>query len=356
MTYADKRFPEDVPVFPHRSHVLNYLRDYGSDIRHLVSFNHEVVRVEKNAGRWVIKFKDYSSKDVVEESFDAVAVASGHYDLPLIPAIRDLHLFPSNKVTHSKYYRRPSDYCGKAVLLIGNSASGIDIGNQLAPYAATVFRSIRSEMRRYFWSHPRITDVPTIDRFTSKSIILTNGRLAILKYYTHGRELDVDAVIFCTGYLYTFPFLGREYGFIREHENYIHNLYDQTFYVDDPSLVFLGMPRQIMPFPTFQNQAILVTKVWAKKFTLPDTETLRRYEPDRLQKLNYDHDKYHSFPHPEDIELGERWRQWIEADKSDGWELCMKPWEWTAERVKYKESSRELRSIFQADLYTGKLD
>lgn len=78
MTYAERDFPEGTPYFPFRTQILEYLKEYGSDIKHLVEFNKEVVRVEKN-GKWCLTIKDLLSspkKETVEE-FDVVAVATG---------------------------------------------------------------------------------------------------------------------------------------------------------------------------------------------------------------------------------------------------------------------------------------
>jgi hypothetical protein len=78
MTYADKEFPDGTPYFPFRKQILQYLKEYGNDIRPLVEFNKEVARVEKN-GKWCLTIRDLltSSKKETVEEFDAVAVATG---------------------------------------------------------------------------------------------------------------------------------------------------------------------------------------------------------------------------------------------------------------------------------------
>jgi len=78
MTYAEKPFPSDAPAFPFRTQILKYLQEYGEDIRHLVKFNVEVLKVEKH-GKWCLTIRDLTepSKKPWTEKFDAVAVASG---------------------------------------------------------------------------------------------------------------------------------------------------------------------------------------------------------------------------------------------------------------------------------------
>jgi cation diffusion facilitator CzcD-associated flavoprotein CzcO len=78
MTFADKDFPEGTAVFPFRTQILEYLKEYGRDIKPLVRFNTEVIKVEKH-GKWNLTLRDllHPSKNVYVEHFDAVAVASG---------------------------------------------------------------------------------------------------------------------------------------------------------------------------------------------------------------------------------------------------------------------------------------
>jgi cation diffusion facilitator CzcD-associated flavoprotein CzcO len=78
MTFSDKEFRQDAPDFPFRTQILEYLKDYGAEVKHLVKFNMEVMRVEKHS-KWCLTIRDLKdeSKDPWIEEFDAVAVASG---------------------------------------------------------------------------------------------------------------------------------------------------------------------------------------------------------------------------------------------------------------------------------------
>lgn len=78
MTYAEKPFPPDAPAFPFRTQILEYLQEYGEEIRHLVKFSTQVLNVEKH-GKWCLTIQDVldPTKKSWIEKFDAVAVASG---------------------------------------------------------------------------------------------------------------------------------------------------------------------------------------------------------------------------------------------------------------------------------------
>jgi cation diffusion facilitator CzcD-associated flavoprotein CzcO len=356
MTFAEKDFPQGTPAFPFRTQILQYLKEYGKDVKNLVELNKEVITVEKQ-GRWCLTIRDSREKSrVAVEQFDAVAVAAGmaaidclivgHYDIPLIPNISGIETFPKGKISHAKYFRHPSSYRDKNILLVGNGPSGADLSNQILQYAHLVRRSVRSEANSLAVTNPKVRDVAALKHFTKDSIELVDGT----------KLEDIDNVIFCTGYLYSLSMFPKEAGFITSDGSYVHKLYQQTFYVEDPSLVFMGLPKQVIPFPTFQNQAIVVAKVWAQKLSLPSREVMRQDEFARLEKKGFEPTKYHSFKFPEDVELAENWRLWAEQDKSEGWEKSMKPWHWTEERIAYRKRTPEIKGAFLKEIEKAKWD
>jgi len=220
MAFADQEFPSGTPDFPFRSQVLEYLESYGQSVRHLILFNKKVEWVEKQNGKWLIHIRNVRAFDgeLSVRSFDAVAVASGvsslpkmsadagHYDVPYIPFYPGIDEFPATKITHSKYFRHASAFQDKRVLLIGNGSSGTDIGNQLVDHASAVFRSIRSKSHNMQCTDPRVRDIAPLKRFDANAVELKDGTI-----------LDnIDAIIFCMGYLCCFPMFSRKLGFISE--------------------------------------------------------------------------------------------------------------------------------------------
>jgi Flavin-binding monooxygenase-like len=263
----------------------------------------------------------------------------------LIPNCPGIETFPAGKITHAKYFRHPATYKDKNVLLVGNGPSGADLANQLILTTKSIKRSVRSEANPLAITDPRVRDIGPIKRFNGNTIQLVDGT-----------ELtDIDTVIFCTGYLYSLPMFSKEMGFITPDGAYVHHLYDQTFYCEDPTLTFIGLPKQVLPFPTFQNQAIVVAKVWAQKLYLPPVAEMRKEELERLE-TKVDPKLYHSFKYPEDVELAERWRLWIEEDKSPGWEKRMKPWRWTDERKQIRKNATDIKKAFLKTIEEGRLD
>lgn len=84
----------------------------------LVELNTTVERAEKKDGKWVLTLrKDGPGKNYWwQETFDAVVVASGHYNVPWIPKIPGLVEYDAKfpgRILHSKHFRDPTKFKGK---------------------------------------------------------------------------------------------------------------------------------------------------------------------------------------------------------------------------------------------------
>lgn len=85
----------------------------------LVSFNTAVERAVKVGGEWEVTLRREGEDGKDEwwvEKFDAVVVASGHFNVPWIPAIEGLEEFESSRpgsVLHSKMFRGRDGFRGK---------------------------------------------------------------------------------------------------------------------------------------------------------------------------------------------------------------------------------------------------
>jgi cation diffusion facilitator CzcD-associated flavoprotein CzcO len=78
MTFAERDFPKGTTVFPFRTQILQYLKEYGEEIRDLVEFDKEILQVENNQENWSLTIRDLLHPSKVSmEQFDAVAVATG---------------------------------------------------------------------------------------------------------------------------------------------------------------------------------------------------------------------------------------------------------------------------------------
>ncbi|NWU97630.1 FMO5 monooxygenase, partial [Upupa epops] len=316
MSFSDFPIPEDFPNYMHNSKIMEYFRMYAQhfDLLRYIRFRTSVCRVAKcpdfaSTGRWEVVTESEGKQEVA--IFDAVLVCTGHHTKAHLP----LSSFPGLEkfegfYMHSRDYKNPQQFLDKQVVVVGTGNSGVDIAVELSLTAKQVFLSTRrgvwvmhrvadggyptdlsfsrfiqllfnllplnissfflerrvngrfnhalyglQPQHRILEQHPTINDdlphriisgrvlvKPNIQEFTETSAIFEDGT-----------KEDIDAVVFATGYSFTFPFLE---GCVKVVENKIP-LYKFMFPPDleKPTLAFIGLIQPlgaIMPISELQ--------------------------------------------------------------------------------------------------------
>ena len=308
MQYANKSFDEELPLFPGHESVLDYCKDYSVSVRSLIQFGCQVSEVraipEDQHGtpryRWSVTAIEEKTQIRNTYDYDAVVVASGHFSVPFIPPIKGIEEWSSadrGSVMHSKAYRKPAPFADKKVVVVGNSASGVDIGAQIGKVCKRpLLQSSRTE--NIFFSHGALSwkeDIPEIVEFLdpkefNRSVRLANGRI----------EQDIDGVLFATGYFYSFPFLKIDPPIITNGLR-TRDVYKQLFHIKYPTLAFPVLPQRVIPFPIAENQAAVFARVWSGRLTLPSECEMRAWE-DRKLENRADGRMMHILNFPEDAD------------------------------------------------------
>lgn len=154
-------------------------------------------------------------------------------------------------VIHSAQYRHPGPYKNKNVLIIGGKASANDLACELIPLAKQVRNRIfhpkpfyqhlgvllqifvcRRMKSSVFRGFANVAEVADIGKFGPNYVIFKEG-------YTH----PIDAVIFCTGFLFDFPFLTEDCG-IRVTRGRVFPVYRHIMHCVHPSLAFIGLANR----------------------------------------------------------------------------------------------------------------
>lgn len=189
--------------------------------------------------------------------------------------------------------------------MFGTGFSSLDIAREISPSAKHIYRVARKEGNTLtseviksainLLAPKNLTQVAEIESFgpvehttqpCEGEIFLKDGTL--LK--------GIDGVSFCTGYLYVLPFLRPFHGnkppstsedpeIVKEADvtektfvtdgMRLHNLHKDIFYIQDPTLAFIGVPLNIATFAFFEVQAIAVAAVFAGKAFLPAVSEMR---------------------------------------------------------------------------------
>ena len=280
MGFPDYPLPSKLPSFVGHRDVLKYLQSYADrfDIRKHIRFQCHVehidpisaIAAEKGSSvgstKWKIRLHDLVTGGKMSEEFDAVLICNGHYSKPHMPAIPGSEFF-GGSIVHSNSYREPEAYAGQDILLIGAGYSGTDIVLDLSPHCRKVYISNRGQHISCPLPH-NLIEMPDISR------IKEDGKVVFL----NGKELLIHSIIMTTGYRYSFPFLPPEAGIEVVHPNRVTPVYKHTFNPLHPTMAFVGLPFDLIPFPFFDYQVRWIESVWSGRCCLPDRASMIRDE------------------------------------------------------------------------------
>ncbi|KAK2565759.1 Senecionine N-oxygenase [Acropora cervicornis] len=217
----DEHFGKPIPSFPPREAIYDYLKGeyfsrnpatiYGvadfargrwtkNKLRHWIRFNHVVRQVTFNdtTNDFSVVIKNLPENKVLPvERFDFVVVANGHFSVPNMPFFPGVDQF-LGRVIHSHDFRNASHFKGKRVLVVGAGLSAEDIALQCLKYGAKyIICTWRSKPMGYNWPS-QITEKPLLTKIEGNTVLFRDGTSA-----------EVDDIIFCTGYLHSYPFLEK---------------------------------------------------------------------------------------------------------------------------------------------------
>ncbi|XP_074322936.1 flavin-containing monooxygenase FMO GS-OX-like 8 [Apium graveolens] len=264
--------------FPGHREVFLYLQDFceAFELREMIRFDTRVENVKMlNGGdqigkdlSWVVKSIDNKNEMVVEELFDVVVVATGHYSHPRLPTIKGIDDWRIKQL-HSHVYRVPDPFLNEVVVVVGNSLTGLDIVMELLQVAKEVHSSSKSLDLSEGLSKV-ISKHDTLHHHLEIDSLHEDGRVVLVD----GSCIAADTIIYCTGYEYTFPFLESK-GIIAVDDGRVGPPYEHTFPPSlAPSLTFIGIPRKIIGFPFFESQARWIAQLLSAKTSLPSSDDM----------------------------------------------------------------------------------
>jgi putative flavoprotein involved in K+ transport len=222
---AGLAFPGDPDGYPTRDEVIAYLEEYAATFELPVDLDSAVRSVTMADGRFVVGLDDRRLEA------DQVVVATGPFQVPNVPVLAG-QLAPELFQTHSTGYMRPSDVPEGKVVVVGGGNTGYQIAQELAA-THEVHLAVGSRQkplpqrllgRDLFWW---LTKTGVINKTVESRIgrrlrhrdtlIGSSPRELKRRYgvelkprvvgatgrtirFADGSELDVDAVVWATGY------------------------------------------------------------------------------------------------------------------------------------------------------------
>uniref|UniRef100_A0A8C0W0B6 Flavin-containing monooxygenase n=1 Tax=Castor canadensis TaxID=51338 RepID=A0A8C0W0B6_CASCN len=339
--FSDYPIPDHYPNYMHHSKMMEYLRMYARHfglMKH-IQFLTKVCSVRKrpdfsSSGQWdVVVEADGKQKTYV---FDGVMICSGHYTEKYLP-LEDFEGITKfrGKYLHTWEYKNLDNFVGKRVVVVGIGNSGADVAGEISRVAEQVFLSTRQGT----WIWTRVWDngnpmdttlftrynrtvqkfCPTFlinrwmenklnarfnhanygqpkHRFLSHQAIfgddlpnhIITGRVLVkpnVKEFTKtsaifedGTEESIDAIVFATGYTFSFPFLEDDLAILDSR----HSMFKFVFppQLEKPTLAFIGILQPVgATIPTSELQSRWVVHVFAGLKKLPS-------ESDMMNDIN----------------------------------------------------------------------
>ena len=250
--------PEDYPDYPNHRQILAYLREFARayDLYPNITFETPIEHVETDddGKTWLVTAGGETRR------YAGLFLCTGNTWDPNIP---DYPGTFTGETMHSVRYRKPEEFSGKRVLVVGGGNSGCDIACDAAVYAEESFISLRRGYHfipKYFFGMP--TDLfagkVALPRFIERRVFelllkMTVGDLTryglpkpdhpvmashpimntqLLHYLGHGdltyapdierfegkrvhfvdgSSIEVDLIVFATGYKVTYPYMDRDH-------------------------------------------------------------------------------------------------------------------------------------------------
>ncbi|GAA2585685.1 MULTISPECIES: flavin-containing monooxygenase [Streptomyces] len=329
--YADFPMPSSYPLYPRHSQFAAYLRSFAewAGLLGHVELRTEVVSVRRDAdGMWTVVSRGADGAET-SRRFEQVVVASGHHTDPALPdplpAGADSF---TGTILHSLDYRDGGDFAGRRVVVVGLGASAVDIAADLSRHAERTLLSVRRGLhvvpkQLFGMSVDEIAEAPWWNemsfaerrQWVEQALLVARGRLsdyglpepdhpvfssattlsdeilsrirhgavtpkpAIASFdgdrvvFTDGSSEAADAVVYCTGFRMTFPFLPA--GCPVSADGSVE-LYRRVVPADRPGLYFVGLVRPVGAITRLvEAQAEWVARIIDGAAPLPPAEEMR---------------------------------------------------------------------------------
>ncbi|XP_062618681.1 uncharacterized protein LOC134280295 [Saccostrea cucullata] len=267
---------------------------------------------ENSLVKWMVTFSPVKKlSEIKTEVFDSVLVCNGHHSEPYTPDIPGMELF-EGRMIHSKEFRHEEHFDGLRVAVLGCSYSGEDISMHVAKFAKKGFFYFYTISEPNSHKHDfHFSSFLNLENWTSLKYLILQYIFNLVYIYLKvfachrrdpkdfrpsfkkeieqrppfvhmtkdfvvfpdGSSEKVDAVIFCTGYRYSFPFLKDD--IIAIQDQHVQLIYKHMFHIEYLNLIFIRIARQFLYFPMYHEMAKLAVLALAGKVKFPSKDVMR---------------------------------------------------------------------------------
>lgn len=328
--YGDFPMPESYPEYLHHTKMLEYFRSYANthNLPRHISFGVSVENVTRHAEDWSVRLSTGETR-----RYSHVIVATGQFGYPVTPPYSGTF---QGKSIHSAAYKRAEDFTGLRTLVVGLGNSGCDIAADISRVASHTYLSTRESAhvipkyvfglpflhfgfalrfpiallqmmvrivawlgrgslgsyrfpapkRRPLLKNPTISSQlldrvghgaiemkPAVERLTPRGVLLADGT-----------ELELDAIVYCTGFEIRFPFFDES--MISYRRDKFRN-YGLMVNLDYPNLFFIGLFNPLGTYaPIAERQARWAARLISGSLRVPSRAKMERWYARHLRQMS----------------------------------------------------------------------
>lgn len=165
-----------------------------------------------------------------------------------------------------------------------------------------------------------------------------------VKFTDGSIEKNVDAILYSTGYLYSFPFLKSLDPPLVGDGTHVQNLYKHMIYRPHPTMVFPVLQQRVIPFPMAEAQGSVIARLWSGRLSLPDQEEMKQWEAKTYEETGGGRG-FHLLAFPKDADYINEMHDWaMTADEAD---KGKKPPNWGEKERWMRERFPAIKKAFQ---------
>ena len=154
-------------------------------------------------------------------------------------------------IEHSANYKSAGQFRNQTVVVLGSGESGEDIARDLSSSVTKAY--LVGKKARCNRSRRVIGERKNVHRRNEQQIFMLNEDGTVVLTPSGEILRGVDGILLCTGYAFSYPFLEAELEKgLDIDQNKLSPLYHKLFYAYDPTLVFIGVPLKVVPFPLME--------------------------------------------------------------------------------------------------------
>ncbi|XP_013135624.1 PREDICTED: senecionine N-oxygenase-like isoform X2 [Papilio polytes] len=255
--------PKHLHFFPNAELYYYYIVSYAEhfNLKKYIQFLQNVTSVRREGNVWKVKTINVLNGTEQEDEYDFIIIGTGHFSNPNEPKIPNEELF-KGEILHTKNYRVPTIYENKRVLIVGGGTSAWDIVIEMLNYANTVVHSHHSKQNSKTKFPDKYVRKPDVKEFNETGAIFVDGTY-----------IEIDVVIYCTGFNYTYPYLDSSCG-LTVNKDHVVPLYKCLVNINEPSMVVLGLVRRACHIVALNAQVRYTTALIKGDFSLPSKEEM----------------------------------------------------------------------------------